>query len=199
MLVGNDIVDFADPESRLESLHPRFVDRVCSTAEQTSIAASRCPERSLWAHWAAKESAYKVMRKLDPSIVFSPSRFEIQIDEAVSDAVLHGRVSAGGRLLPLGLEITEDWVHACVRTPGDGTASRWVRRIPGKSTPSTFARQLIRHCFAAPLGVSPVELRIVGSRPPRLFFGDEPLDVDVSLSHHGRWVAVACAELGETA
>ena len=74
-MVGNDIVDLRDPESRSESLHPRFDTRVFSARERARIAASAEPERLRWKLWAAKEAVYKLVRKLVATTVFSPQRF----------------------------------------------------------------------------------------------------------------------------
>ena len=40
MSVGNDVVDLADPETRLRGLHPRFAERVFSTAERDALEAA---------------------------------------------------------------------------------------------------------------------------------------------------------------
>ena len=63
-MVGNDIVDLRDPQSRSESLHPRFDTRVFSERERRIIGEAADSERVRWKLWAAKEAAYKLMRKM---------------------------------------------------------------------------------------------------------------------------------------
>jgi hypothetical protein len=49
--------------------------------------------------------------------------------------------------------------------------------------------------IAAALGVAPGELSIVReARIPRLWRHGEPVPIDLSLSHHGRFVAFAAVE-----
>ena len=79
MPVGNDIVDLRDPETRPGALHPRFDARVFTPAERERIGPDEQGHRMRWLMWAAKESAYKAAKKLDPRTVFSPSRFEVEL------------------------------------------------------------------------------------------------------------------------
>ncbi|MFB3117247.1 MAG: 4'-phosphopantetheinyl transferase superfamily protein, partial [Myxococcota bacterium] len=74
MLVGNDVVDLHDPETLQEALHPRFDARVFTSVElealSVSAPASASRHELRWTLWAAKESAYKLAKKLDPSVRF---------------------------------------------------------------------------------------------------------------------------------
>ncbi len=73
-MLGNDVVDLLDPESRPESFRPRFDERVFSPDERWAIANDPNPLARRWAHWAAKEAAYKLARQIDSKFVFSPGR-----------------------------------------------------------------------------------------------------------------------------
>ena len=42
-MVGDDVVDLADPEARADALHPRFDARVFAPAERAALAASADP------------------------------------------------------------------------------------------------------------------------------------------------------------
>ena len=79
MSVGNDVVDLDDPDTRLDSLHPRWDERVFGAAERRALEASSSRHLLHWALWAAKESAYKARKRLDPHTVFSPREFEIEL------------------------------------------------------------------------------------------------------------------------
>ena len=82
MLVGNDVVDLSDPESRSEALHERFDARAFSLDEREALSASAPASASLhelrWTLWACKESAYKVAKKLDPTVRFLPRDFLVR-------------------------------------------------------------------------------------------------------------------------
>ena len=106
MSIGNDVVDLADPETRLDGLHPRWDGRAFCAAERRALAASPSRHRLHWALWAAKESAYKARKRLDPHTVFSPREFEIELSPlpagggpgvAVGRALHRGRALGRGR------------------------------------------------------------------------------------------------------
>src|SRR5437899_1651529 len=88
-MIGNDVVDLHDPETLAEQRHPRFDERVFSDVERELIAISRAPDRLRWVLWGAKESAFKLARKLDASTVFSPRRFVVTLADARRGVVHH--------------------------------------------------------------------------------------------------------------
>ena len=64
------------------------------------------------------------------------------------------------------------------------------------AAPGRAARSLAVAALAEPLGVELDELRVhkdPRSRIPRLLLRERPAPADLSLSHHGEWVAFACA------
>jgi hypothetical protein len=76
-MLGNDIIDLRDPDARPESFRARFDDRVFSAEEQRAIARDANPLARRWAHWGAKEAAYKLAKQLDPTFVFSPRQLGV--------------------------------------------------------------------------------------------------------------------------
>lgn len=100
-MLGNDVVDLLDVDARPETFHRRFEARVFTPGERERIAAaartdgsstsggadasegantSEAADALRWAHWAAKEAAYKLLRQRDPAFVFSPIRLEARFD-----------------------------------------------------------------------------------------------------------------------
>jgi phosphopantetheinyl transferase (holo-ACP synthase) len=196
-MVGNDVVDLRDPESSSESLHPRFDTRVFSRRERELIAASADSERFRWKLWAAKEAAYKLARKLVPTTVFSPMRFEVEPETASSAVVVHD----SGRYT---VEYTENEgaLHA-VATSELAQPRRvltgWRKLDAGEiasgdpDAPSRAVRALLCERIAGLLGVAPSELEVRRrGRVPFLWLRGEPAPVDLSLSHHGDWLGFAC-------
>jgi hypothetical protein len=197
-LIGNDVVDLEDEETRLRALHPRFVNRVFTSEEQERIAASRAPRRALWALWAAKEASYKLLKKLDPATLFAHRAFVIQPWGKIGPDGDPVGVARYQRLrLRIQWRIRADHLHAVALSPtaadGSGEDLRWRSfhwRL--RSEHSAVVRADAVGALEAWLG-APRELRIVGSRPPRLLQAGAATGVDLSLSHHGRWVAWAAA------
>ena len=70
-MLGNDVVDLADPEVRGGPAHPRFDARVFSPPERRALESESAPNRLRWTLWAAKEAAYKLAVKRDPNAIFA--------------------------------------------------------------------------------------------------------------------------------
>jgi hypothetical protein len=111
---GNDVVDLLDVDARPETFHRRFDARVFTEQERRIIAQSTNSQARRWAHWAAKEAAYKLLRQRDPKFVFSPIRLVAQFEETTSDAGVASAWEIGvGRAADLGS-----------RAPGAGSSSQ---------------------------------------------------------------------------
>jgi hypothetical protein len=186
-MVGNDVVDLGDGEV-LAPRHPRFDERVFCPRERALLAASDGRERLRWILWAAKEAAYKLARKRDPRTVFSPPRFSVSLGER-----LRGRVAHAGALFEVAVRAERDLVHA-VASDGSSPGERLLCGAAAAADlrdPSASVRDLAIRGVAAQLGVPEEDLCVERSaRIPRLRARGRALDL--SLSHHGRFVAFAC-------
>jgi phosphopantetheinyl transferase (holo-ACP synthase) len=204
-MLGNDVIDLRDPESDPASLSPRFDARVFSAAERSRIAAAAEGKRMRWSLWAAKEASYKLARKRDPRVVFSPVRFEVSFIDAArpTEAV----VSGPGMRFDVSLEQDDHWIHAiahfegeaaddavhavgCVAQEDPEATDGPAHAAPGRAVRALACRILADRC-ALPLGALSVQKR--GRVPSMVVGGAEPIEIDLSLSHHGDFVAFACA------
>ncbi len=197
-MIGNDVVDLAHRGVQPGAQHPRFDARVFSEAERKLIAASAAPERLRWILWAAKEAAYKVAKKLDGSVVWAPSRFEVALDEGLRGSVLHF-----GRSFALRVQETAELVHALASEEG-ADVHRQHAGVGGLPSEGADASRAVRafacNELAARLGVRPEALSVEQrGRIPLLYLDGAPARADLSLSHHGRFVAYACELLAHEA
>ena len=191
MPVGNDVVDLRHPLSQPDTIHPRFDSRVFSVSETALLAASKRVHRTRWSLWAAKESAFKALRKLDPQVRFIPRDFAVDLSGERAD-VFHrlGRFDVW-------LDQTDHWVHAVASQGGekpdfrlDGDLSADPRAEEEQS--SERARKVARSALGALLNIAPTEVQIVSvDRIPRAQQHGEPLPFDLSISHDGRFVSCA--------
>ncbi len=188
-MIGNDVVDLAHRGVQPGAQHPRFDARVFTESERALIA-SDATQRVRWVLWAAKEAAYKVAKKLDAAVVWAPARFEVSLE-----ARGHGVVQHGARRFALHIEETEDYVHA-LATDGALRASgerAGVALLGSGEDASAAARAYACQELAARLGLAPAALSVAKrGRIPVLCVHGAPARADLSLSHHGRFVAYAC-------
>jgi phosphopantetheinyl transferase (holo-ACP synthase) len=190
-MVGNDVVDLRDRSVAEGPRHPRFDARVFAPAEHRALRESEAPNPLRWAFWAAKEAAYKVAKKLDDATVWSPVRFVVRFERDLEGAVEHA-----GREIPVRVEADAERVHA-IATDVRGGFARIHARVaeltePG-ANPSAAVRALARADLAPLLGTSPQALEIERrGRIPILCIAGGEAPADLSLSHHGRFVAWAC-------
>lgn len=206
-VAGNDIVDLRDPESRPGAIHPRWDARVLTAEERQSVRDAPSPHRARWRLWAAKESAFKVARKLHPGLPFLPSRFAVELAGGVRGVVRHEVGSFEVRI-----DETEDRVHAVATVEG-APLPRWtigtldIISTPGGDPtapiaahgnrsdphrPGARVRALAREAVGSALSLAPSTIEISSGRGvPLASSGGIRLPVDLSLSHHGRFLACA--------
>jgi len=173
--VGNDVVDLRHPLNHPDTIHPRFDSRVFSEREIALLAASGQAHRTRWSLWAAKESAFKALRKLDPQVRFIPRDFAVHLNGERAD-VDHrlGRFDVW-------LDQTDHWVHAVASQSGekpdfrlDGDLSADPRAEEEQS--SERARSVARSALGALLNIAPTEVQIVSvDRIPQAQQHGEPL------------------------
>jgi phosphopantetheinyl transferase (holo-ACP synthase) len=190
-MLGNDVVDLRDPESGPERRHPRFDARVFDDVERAMLAPGAEGERRRWWLWAAKESAYKAARKEDPRTVFAPRRFVVRpADRGLA------LVRVGDRDFQVEVQSDGEHVHAVARRAGDPGTMVWAAAAalsPSDATASVAVRQFAVATLAARLGVAPDDLAIRSEgRIPVLWQRGRRTAADLSLSHHGRFVAFCC-------
>ena len=191
-MIGNDVVDLASVCERPR--HGRFDERVMVASEREALMRSDSPERLRWMLWAAKEAAYKAARQCDRRVVFSPRRFVVRL---APDG--HGSVQHGDWRFPVRIDADDSRVHAVARVedlPDRDVAAR-VRALPSKPDAqgqSRRARELAIELLACWLGRAPDSLAIVREgRVPTVWIEGAASQVKLSLSHHGCFVAAACA------
>jgi phosphopantetheine--protein transferase-like protein len=199
--VGNDVVDLKHPGNQGKDKDERFLGRVFTAQERDRIAGAARPDKLLWALWAAKEAAFKVVSRDDPTVCSTPRRYDILLDPlAVSEACLAGRVITPKGELALRIIVTDDYVHA-LSAATDGNLDRIFQRVDRMNVgedageASVFVRrQLLREvarCLDCPLGELSIRKEPLGPGAPFVLRRGQPLAVEISLSHDGRFAAFA--------
>jgi phosphopantetheinyl transferase (holo-ACP synthase) len=189
--IGNDVVDLGDRPQVTPRHRARFIQRVCSEAEQALLAREGASDRLLFSLFAAKEAAYKVVCKLGPAPVFAHRKFVVS-DDLTS-------VTYAGWTLQLDLDVDGERVHAVASTFFPAPKGTVARLLPGADE-SVAARTLLKGVVGRTFGCAAARLEVVrapdparwdGLGPPKVLLGGAPLPLDVTLSHDGGFVACA--------
>jgi phosphopantetheinyl transferase (holo-ACP synthase) len=207
-------VDLTDPHNMGTSRNTRFINRVFTPREQDLISRADNQDAVLWALWAGKETAYKLVKKYDPSATSVPRLYEVSLDCAEESVglfpgsdTLTGFVDTPYGRVQIKVFITSDYVH-CIGTmsaPDEMDALVWhVDRISPDSQASpdyesAFVRKALKLCLSEHYDESPENIEIsrvnspYGLGPPFVCIKGEPAAIDVSLSHDGLFTAYAFA------
>jgi phosphopantetheinyl transferase len=188
-MVGNDVVDLHARAVVAGPRHPRFDARVFAPSEHRALRESAEPNALRWTFWAAKEAAYKVAKKLDGTTVWSPLRFVVSLDDGRDGTVEHA-----GRRIPVRVDSDGERVHAVAidRAEALPAVRTRVAELAENADPSAAVRRLAREELAPLLGAEPDALEIARrERIPVLRLAGRDAPFDLSLSHHGRFVAYA--------
>ncbi len=190
MPVGNDVVDLQEPDNQAAAIHPRFDRRVFTDSELQLIEAGpTVDDRHVvrWTLWATKESVFKLVQQLDESISFRPRCFETRI--AAPDLA---EVTYQGSVFPVALDITRQRIHAVARNSSTMPVSGISQPAcaPNSRDASILVRAQASVTIGERLGIEPGHIEIMG-KIPRAIHNGKRLPVDISLSHHGRFLAHA--------
>lgn len=188
------MVDLQDPQSQPEALHPRWDSRVFTLAEQGRLSEAVSAHVARWKMWAAKESAYKVAKKMRPELSFFPTAFHVELCDETTALVRHEMERFTVRL-----HETVEYVHAVATR--EGTFPSWSRIgvVEAAAAASEQVRELAGKAIARLFDTSAAEVVIMPEgRVPVAFLGGVRLPVDLSLSHHGRFVACALGVVGRS-
>jgi phosphopantetheinyl transferase (holo-ACP synthase) len=219
--VGVDVVDVDDGRCAGKDQDARFLRRILSGPELGLVERAHDPAQTLWRIWAAKEAAFKVVSKVRGAPPpFVHAAFEVEDTDPVTgfgcvrweDVTIHihwhvqpGRVVAlGWNGIAADEPVEWGWgpqtaLDPDPEAPTDGVLARLTERERGPvhSRPSALVRLAARAALAKALGVDESRVQIVSSDgpkgrvPPEVLLDGEPARADVSLSHHGRWLAWA--------
>lgn len=209
--VGNDIVDLQARGTTGRSQDRRFVNRILSGDEKQILSDQKeNPDTLLWAFWTAKETAFKAVSKTFPTVSSAPRRYPVTLNQRLLKSNMSGFVTTPVGKVAVSLFIHKSHVH-CIGTTGspDHLERTFydIQKIDFKQdkppTPdqqSYWVRKLAKKKIARYLNLDYRDFNIQrdqgehGIGPPVMRFKNHQTDIDISLSHHGRYVAYAALD-----
>lgn len=197
MYLGNDIVALGTDYARSKPGDSRFCQRVFTAEERELIQGAEEPVTMLWTLWAAKEAAYKAFSKYfhtgSNRLTFAHREFSATLTGPDSGLVHYRNLT-----FPFMVEQSPGWVHVwgCLpRAAPSGTVLPAplprLLDIPRRTAVLVGNESLGVRLLACELANTRA-LNCTGVRgtPPRLFAGNNPLNLDLSLSHDEGFGAV---------
>jgi len=192
------VVDLKEQGNTGKSRDSRFLKKILTDAEIEYIKNAASPDLALWSLWACKETAYKVVKKYLPDTAFVPRRWNVvfkinQSGYAEGEVGIFGKGGVYFRLFS-----NSDYVH-CVGTDNVAKLDKLVSSVDvlpeDESNPSLFSRYCLAQNLAKHFSINFHQIKIKRTRqdgdlqPPRVYVDGRTMDIDVSLSHDGRFVA----------
>ncbi|MDQ5986716.1 MAG: hypothetical protein CSYNP_02447 [Syntrophus sp. SKADARSKE-3] len=196
------------PENRKKTGNRRFLNRVFTLEEQEAIGRADRPDAMLWALWAGKEGAYKALCKLDPLVVSIPKLYQVryltQIETTDAGPRWSGIADTPGGPVALEVVLATDYVHCLAMAGGSTLHGRAINGVTFQiidvsddADASIILRRAVAGHIAGRMKLAPSDIEIhraqveKGLGPPYVLIGGKPTDMDISLSHDGRYGAFA--------
>lgn len=215
--VGNDLIDLAAAHNLGRAGQPRFLQRSLTTTECDQLHAQRGGDVAFALLWSAKEAAYKAARKQRADLAFTPRRWQVETDSLrPPGGASYGTVRLDAATqVRVSWQLTRQWLH-CIAVLGNGeprtehaicaidaieaTTPMSERERSGCSCAESAAVRALARRLLQRHGIINIEiLRATAGKarlPPRVCANGLPLtNVDLSLSHDGRYLAAVIATL----
>jgi phosphopantetheine--protein transferase-like protein len=196
--VGNDVVDLREPANAGKNKDSRFLKKILTNAEIEFVQNARNPDEALWSHWACKETAYKVIKKSFPAAAFLPRRWQVIFNKTKSK-YSEGEVTFSGEgKVYIRLVSNSQYVH-CIGADVLTVLDKLIWRVDvlpekEKINPSLYLRHCLAQSLAKTFSLNFHHIKIKRTRengelqPPRFYVRGRKTDIDISLSHDGRFI-----------
>ena len=181
-MLGNDIVDLNHLPDKVRSFSEPYLNKICSVREIEKVIGSDNPELMLWRIWTMKESAYKIAMKLGAKRAFNPKSFETFPFDATA-----GLVSTDYGTMLSESVFDENFIHTVSFLP-KSKGFKSGQKICADHQ-SEAVRKAIIEDFKMQNPIQDNAEIIMKSDIP--FLSTETGFVDISLSHHGSYIAWA--------
>ncbi len=175
-MIGNDIVDLQLASKQSNWQRRGWLQKIFTIEEQQCIKDSKTPETLVWKFWCMKEAAYKAhQRRFSISPKFNPKNFECLLDN---------KVRIDNHTYTIYTEATTEYVYSIVKKVGiDYYSKIYDREIDLKYN--------LKQMIAQKLNISlSIAIEKDSNRIPVVHIHKKETDIQISMTHHGRYSAV---------
>ena len=205
---GNDIVALK-AINVARTKQQNFYSKIITVSEKALYDeqfSDRLPfEQFVWLAWSVKESVFKYLQRINPDLVFSPSK--IRVNELIAptsrslsdfegrdfngEAVYKGVVDFGPHIFYSRTIISEDFIFSTVNHTNNFEKVIWgIKKID--STDADDQSKAVRIFALAMLNTlfpdSELEIDKNSHSCPIILKNDLEIPVPISLAHHDQWV-----------
>jgi phosphopantetheinyl transferase (holo-ACP synthase) len=192
-------VDLKEPANAGKSQDSRFLKKILTNAEIEFVKNAENPDAALWSHWAGKETAYKVIKKTYPDAAFLPRLWQVTFNKRKS-TYSDGEVTIPGYdSVFIRLFTNPQYVH-CIGADVLAALDKLIWNVDilpekEKINPSLYSRYCLVQSLARHFSLNFHHIKIKRTKengelqPPRVYVNGRETDIDISLSHDGRFVA----------
>jgi hypothetical protein len=198
------VVDLREPANAGKSRNSRFLKKILTNVEIEFVQNAKDPDATLWSYWACKETAYKVIKKSCLDAAFLPRQWTVFFKKSQSDFSEGEVMIPGKERVYVRLFYNPQYVH-CVGSDSITALDKliWsVDVLPEEKDeknidPSFFSRNCLGQNLAQYFSLNFHNIKIRRTRkdgalqPPRVYVSGRETDINISLSHDGRFVAYA--------
>ena len=194
-------MDLREPANAGKNRDSRFLKKILTNAEIEFVQNAGNPDTALWSFWASKETAYKVIKKFCPDTAFLPRQWQVIFNKTQSTYSDGEVIIPGKDRVYIRLFSNLQYVH-CIGADALTALDKliWsVDVLPEKEkiNPSLYLRYCLGQSLAKHFSLNFHHIKIKRTRengelqPPRVYVSGRKTDIDISLSHDGRFVAYA--------
>ncbi len=191
---GNDIVDLSATDPQRTSSY-RFYSRIISGEEKTLYdQLGGLPfDNYVWLLWSIKESVYKYTSRTDTALVFAPLTIPVlHLDPPSGDGFYKSMVIYGSEMLYSRSIITNRLIVTVVSNDENFDRTWWGFRPideAGYADQSAEVRTFALGKLHSALLRTDLRIEKSAAGYPVLLDGKGPLDIPLSLAHHGHFIA----------
>lgn len=184
-MIGNDIVDLKVAAIKNNWKRPGFLSKICTAEEQHYITSSEDKSKTIWRIWSMKEAAYKAHQRLNNlAPKFNPKAFN-----CVLVSPRKGKVIINSKSYKTSTKFTSGYIYSEAVLAFEKVKK--TTNIQNYYSSGNLKNELLKS-----VSNYPGELKIekCKNRIPRIFNGEEALEIHFSITHHGNYSAFVLAE-----
>ena len=187
-MIGNDIVDIKKARSEGSWKRSRFIKKIFAESERPQITGSGSPFLNIWRMWSMKESVYKVIVQSGKERFLNPQKLVCSLKNEQL-----GFVEYEGEVYTTQSHMTSNFIYSSHTASNNAEVIDEILNVKEPKDQSKMTRLALMQRMADMLEYPIQKLSIRKNKfgVPKLYFGDEMLELQFSLTHHGNFGAYA--------